>query len=227
MFIPRGVYEIHSARSDSSLYAFARSSCLVSPPRSSTFFTDLRRHLRAETPLTAMLGLITHIMHTRTDKVSQTTDEQAGPKLFFFYTCVTPVEILLGSCLGKKNCQKKQLRARVEGSRWRPSSFGWSPLRRLWPRTKVLRVPALTAPTRAHHRYDFAPARYPSPEPAQRTAGVLPVYWPEFRLLAWVVSAAKTPLGVAAPPITTTAKGCPLQHPPGFFKFQPNSRLTI
>eukprot|EP00962_Isochrysis_galbana_P002679 scaffold725_cov117-Isochrysis_galbana.AAC.5 len=37
---------------------------------------------------------------------------------------------------------------------------------------------------------------------------------PELRLLAWVVSAAKTPLGVAAPPITTTAKGCPLQHPP-------------
>jgi len=65
------------------------------------------------------------------------------------------------------------------------------------------------------------------PEPAQRTAGALPVHWPELRLLAWVVSAAKTPLGVAAPPITTTAKSCPLQHPPGFFKFQPNSRLTI
>eukprot|EP00962_Isochrysis_galbana_P021779 scaffold6438_cov129-Isochrysis_galbana.AAC.3 len=37
---------------------------------------------------------------------------------------------------------------------------------------------------------------------------------PELRLLAWVVSAAKTPLGVAAPLITTTAKGCPLQNPP-------------
>eukprot|EP00962_Isochrysis_galbana_P016532 scaffold4745_cov125-Isochrysis_galbana.AAC.6 len=38
----------------------------------------------------------------------------------------------------------KQLRARVEGSRWRRSSFGWSwsPLRWFWPRTKVLRVPA-------------------------------------------------------------------------------------
>eukprot|EP00962_Isochrysis_galbana_P037009 scaffold12884_cov111-Isochrysis_galbana.AAC.3 len=59
----------------------------------------------------------------------------------------------------------------------------------------------------------------------QRTAGVLPVYLPELRLLAWVVSAAKTPLGVAAPPITTTAKSCPLQHPPGSFKFQPNPRF--
>eukprot|EP00962_Isochrysis_galbana_P012918 scaffold3680_cov133-Isochrysis_galbana.AAC.1 len=40
--------------------------------------------------------------------------------------------------------KKKQLRARVEGSRWRrsSSSFGWSPLRWFWPRTKVLRVPA-------------------------------------------------------------------------------------
>eukprot|EP00962_Isochrysis_galbana_P006551 scaffold1748_cov123-Isochrysis_galbana.AAC.7 len=40
---------------------------------------------------------------------------------------------------------KTQLRARVEGSegsRWRRSSFGWSPLRWFWPRTKVLRVPA-------------------------------------------------------------------------------------
>eukprot|EP00962_Isochrysis_galbana_P047915 scaffold19801_cov101-Isochrysis_galbana.AAC.2 len=44
----------------------------------------------------------------------------------------------------------------------------------------------------------------------QRTAGALPVHQPELRLLAWVVSAAKTPLGVAAPPITTTAKSCPL-----------------
>eukprot|EP00962_Isochrysis_galbana_P006091 scaffold1649_cov134-Isochrysis_galbana.AAC.8 len=84
---------------------------------------------------------------------------------------------------------------------------------------------------RAHHRYEYAPARYPvaRPEPAQRTAGDMPVYWPELRLLAWVVSAAKTPLGVAAPPITitttTTAKGCPLQHPPGFLTFQQNSRL--
>eukprot|EP00962_Isochrysis_galbana_P036796 scaffold12794_cov125-Isochrysis_galbana.AAC.1 len=25
--------------------------------------------------------------------------------------------------------KKQQLRARVEGSRWRPSSFGWSPLK--------------------------------------------------------------------------------------------------
>eukprot|EP00962_Isochrysis_galbana_P029736 scaffold9555_cov123-Isochrysis_galbana.AAC.6 len=52
-----------------------------------------------------------------------------------------------------------------------------------------------------HYRYDFAPARHPGarPEPAQRTAGVLSVHWPELRLLAWVVSAAKTPLGVAAP----------------------------
>eukprot|EP00962_Isochrysis_galbana_P015616 scaffold4490_cov130-Isochrysis_galbana.AAC.4 len=118
----------------------------------------------------------------------------------------------------------KQLRARVEGSRWRPSSFGWSPLRWFWPRTKVLRVPASTASKRAHYRYEFAPARRPvaRPEPAQRTAGALPVYLPELRLLAWVVSAAKTPLGVAAPPITTTAKSCPLQHPPGSFKFQPN-----
>eukprot|EP00962_Isochrysis_galbana_P010069 scaffold2795_cov106-Isochrysis_galbana.AAC.1 len=63
----------------------------------------------------------------------------------------------------------------------------------------------------------FAPARHPwaRPEPAQRAAGALPVHWPELRLLAWVVSAAKTPLGVAAPPITTTAKSCPLQHPSG------------
>eukprot|EP00962_Isochrysis_galbana_P022013 scaffold6532_cov116-Isochrysis_galbana.AAC.3 len=90
--------------------------------------------------------------------------------------------------MGKRGCRragsfndrfisplKKQLRARVEGSsRWRPSSFGWSPLRWFWPRTKVLRVPASTAPKRAHHRYDFAPARRPvarpEPEPAQRTA---------------------------------------------------------
>eukprot|EP00962_Isochrysis_galbana_P027149 scaffold8499_cov99-Isochrysis_galbana.AAC.1 len=45
-----------------------------------------------------------------------------------------------------------------------------------------------------HYRYDSAPARHPGarPEPAQRTAGVLPVHWPELRLLAWVVSAAKT-----------------------------------
>eukprot|EP00962_Isochrysis_galbana_P028420 scaffold8982_cov125-Isochrysis_galbana.AAC.2 len=57
-------------------------------------------------------------------------------------------------------------------------------------------------------------------QPAQRTAGALPVHWPELRLLAWVVSAAKTPLGVAAPPITTTAKSCPLQHPSGFGAFQ-------
>eukprot|EP00962_Isochrysis_galbana_P012828 scaffold3639_cov141-Isochrysis_galbana.AAC.14 len=123
--------------------------------------------------------------------------------------------------------RKTQLRARVEGSRWRPSSFGWSPLRWFWPRTKVLRVPASTALKRAHHGYDFSPARRPvaRPEPAQRTAGVLPVYLPELRLLAWVVSAAKTPLGVAAPPITTTAKSCPLQHPPGSFKFQPNPRF--
>eukprot|EP00962_Isochrysis_galbana_P044863 scaffold17506_cov132-Isochrysis_galbana.AAC.2 len=102
-------------------------------------------------------------------------------------------------------------------------------LLRLEPTEVVLRVPASTAPTRAHHRYDFAPARYPvaRPEPAQRTAGVLPVYWPELRLMAWVVSvsAAKTPLGVAAPPITTTAKSCPLQHPPGSFKFQPSPKF--
>eukprot|EP00962_Isochrysis_galbana_P038798 scaffold13821_cov132-Isochrysis_galbana.AAC.2 len=42
----------------------------------------------------------------------------------------------------------------------------------------------------------------------------------ELRLMAWVVSAAKTPLGVAAPPITTTAKSCPLQHPPPSGVFQ-------
>eukprot|EP00962_Isochrysis_galbana_P011026 scaffold3089_cov136-Isochrysis_galbana.AAC.2 len=48
---------------------------------------------------------------------------------------------------------------------------------------------------------------------------------PELRLLAWVVSAAKTPLGVAAPPITTTAKSCPLQHPSGVSKFQSEFRL--
>eukprot|EP00962_Isochrysis_galbana_P010291 scaffold2847_cov127-Isochrysis_galbana.AAC.2 len=48
--------------------------------------------------------------------------------------------------------------------------------------------------------------------------------WPELRLFLGV-SAAKTPLGVAAPPITTTAKSCPLQHPSGFFKFHLNSRL--
>eukprot|EP00962_Isochrysis_galbana_P061995 scaffold49252_cov438-Isochrysis_galbana.AAC.1 len=53
------------------------------------------------------------------------------------------------------------------------------------PLTVVLRVSASTAPTRAHYRYDYAPARYPGarPEPAQRTAGALPVHWPELRLL--------------------------------------------
>ena len=63
----------------------------------------------------------------------------------------------------------------MEGSRWRRSSFGWSPPRWFRPLTVVLRVSALTAPTRAHYRYDYAPARYPGarPEPAQRTAGVL------------------------------------------------------
>eukprot|EP00962_Isochrysis_galbana_P019103 scaffold5558_cov131-Isochrysis_galbana.AAC.8 len=72
---------------------------------------------------------------------------------------------------------KKQLRARVEGSRWRRSSFGWSPLGWFWPWTKVLRVSASSAPDRAHYRYDFAPTRRPvaRPEPAQRTAGALPV----------------------------------------------------
>eukprot|EP00962_Isochrysis_galbana_P034462 scaffold11676_cov130-Isochrysis_galbana.AAC.1 len=83
---------------------------------------------------------------------------------------------------------------------------------------------------RRHHRrelttdmiYDFAPARRPvaRPEPAQRTAGVLPVYLPELRLLAWVVSAAKTTLGVAAPPhyyhskklSTTTPSGITNHH---------------
>eukprot|EP00962_Isochrysis_galbana_P006731 scaffold1813_cov129-Isochrysis_galbana.AAC.4 len=105
---------------------------------------------------------------------------------------------------------KKQLRARVEGSRWHRSSFGWSPPRWFRPLTMVLRVSASTAPTRAHYRYDYAPARYPGarPEPAQRTAGALPVACPLARAPALGVSAAKTPLGVAAPPITTTAKSC-------------------
>eukprot|EP00962_Isochrysis_galbana_P020042 scaffold5856_cov115-Isochrysis_galbana.AAC.2 len=84
-----------------------------------------------------------------------------------------------GGCCGLfiEYIVKKKLRARVEGSRWRRSSFGWSPLRWFWPWTKVLRVSALSAPDRAHYRYDFAPARRPvaRPEPAQRTAGALPV----------------------------------------------------
>eukprot|EP00962_Isochrysis_galbana_P029021 scaffold9247_cov133-Isochrysis_galbana.AAC.1 len=44
---------------------------------------------------------------------------------------------------------------------------------------KVLRVSASSAPNRAHNRYDFAPARRPvaRPEPAQRTAGALPVQY--------------------------------------------------
>eukprot|EP00962_Isochrysis_galbana_P048276 scaffold20054_cov125-Isochrysis_galbana.AAC.9 len=49
----------------------------------------------------------------------------------------------------------------------------------------------------------------------------LPGHWPELRLLAWVVSAAKTPSGVAAPPNTITAQAVHYNYntPRGF----PNS----
>eukprot|EP00962_Isochrysis_galbana_P055630 scaffold27403_cov110-Isochrysis_galbana.AAC.3 len=47
----------------------------------------------------------------------------------------------------------------------------------------------------------------------------LPEHWPELWLLAWVVSAAKTPSGVAAPPNTTTAQAVHYKTPRGF----PNS----
>eukprot|EP00962_Isochrysis_galbana_P043847 scaffold16831_cov127-Isochrysis_galbana.AAC.2 len=75
---------------------------------------------------------------------------------------------------------KTQLRARVEGSRWRLSSFGWSPLRWFRPWTKVLRVSASTAPMRVHYRYDFAPARHAvvpaRPEPFRRSQRLLDLY---------------------------------------------------
>eukprot|EP00962_Isochrysis_galbana_P016009 scaffold4574_cov143-Isochrysis_galbana.AAC.8 len=68
--------------------------------------------------------------------------------------------------------------------------------------------------------HDSAPARHPGarPEPAQRTAGVSPVHWPELRLLAWVVSAAKTPLGVAAPPHYYHSKKLSTTTPFGVFQ---------
>eukprot|EP00962_Isochrysis_galbana_P029853 scaffold9618_cov123-Isochrysis_galbana.AAC.5 len=59
---------------------------------------------------------------------------------------------------------------------------------------------------RAQLRYDCASKRLPEAPPGNAcTLLAPPDRWPELRLLAWVVSAAKTPSGVAAPPNTITA----------------------
>jgi len=129
------------------------------------------------------------------------------------------------------NRLEKQLRARVEGSRWRRSSFGWSPPRWFRPLTVVLRVSALTAPTRAHHRYDFAPARYPvaRPEPAQRTAGC----WRSACLLARAPAlglgmgceCSKDPFGSRSTPHYYHSKKLSTTTPSGVFQISTESRV--
>eukprot|EP00962_Isochrysis_galbana_P010460 scaffold2885_cov93-Isochrysis_galbana.AAC.1 len=101
--------------------------------------------------------------------------------------------------------KKKTPRARG-GQRWRPDSSCWSWRRLTWPRKRAQSESVLTAQTKAHLR--------PS-------AGTLPEHWPELRLWHGLCVQQKTPSGVAAPPITTTAKAVYYNPLRGFSNFNP------
>eukprot|EP00962_Isochrysis_galbana_P028830 scaffold9150_cov120-Isochrysis_galbana.AAC.11 len=79
------------------------------------------------------------------------------------------------------------------------------------------RVRVDRAQTRAQCRCDCPPERPPASPPGHMPCAQQAVtdHWPEPWLLARVVSAAKTPSGVAAPPNTITAQAvhCSLQYP--------------